>query len=192
MTVAALMQLYLLFLPLLLQAGVKPAPPPAPSVQSDTLDKSAYFAFVDREYIFTVEMVRPGVPLLNFISMSEKENNLQAKEVRVALENRKVPGRVFMVDTGDSKEPVLLTAVRMRPRSSFGMRLQGDFSNTSEIFGVSVRVGDEDFKLAPMTSFDFENLALKVSKLNLGSPDFSDDWRVLKMVEWGNRAPARR
>ncbi len=182
----------LLLLPLLAQAGARTVPPPTSPAQNGPLDKSAYFAFVDHEYIFTIEMVKPGVPLLNFISMSDKENNLEAKDVRLTLENRKVPGKVFMVDTSDSKQPVILASVHIRPRSSFGMRLQGEFGGVTELLGVSIRMGGEDFKLAPLTSFDFENLALKVNKLNLGSPDFSDDWRVLKMVELGSRSPARR
>ena len=50
----------------------------------------------------------------------------------------------------------------------------------------------EDFKLVPLTSFEFENLALKINRLNLGSPDFSDDWRVLKLDTLGARVPARK
>ena len=192
MVLPALVRFHSVIIALLVQSAIGPASPPGPSVENKPLDQSAYFAFVDREYIFTVEMVKPGVPLLNFISMSEKENNLEAKEVRLTLENRKVAGKVFMVDTGDSKEPVVISSVRMRPRSSFGMRLQGEFGSAKELLGVTVRVGAEDFSLAPLTSFDFENLALKVNKLNLGSPDFNDDWRVLKMAELGTRVRARR
>ena len=67
------------------------------------LDKSAYFAFVDREYIFTIEMVKPGVPLFNFISMTDAEQLLPAKEVRLTLDSRKALGKFFMVDTGRPK-----------------------------------------------------------------------------------------
>ncbi len=166
-----------------------PAAPPAPSAP---LQKSAYLAFVDRDFIFTVEIVKPGVPLFNFISMSDKDFNLLAKNVRLTLENRKVPGRYFMVDTGDPKEPMIVPSVHMRARSSFGVRLQGDFGAEKELEGATVRVGDEDLRLAPLASFDFENLALKVGRLNLGSPDFSDDWRVLKLEVIGSRGPAAR
>ena len=56
----------------------------------------------------------------------------------------------------------------------------------------TVRVGDEDLKLVPLASFDFENLALKVNRLNLRSPDFGDDWRILKLETMGTRERARR
>jgi hypothetical protein len=136
--------------------------------------------------------VSAGVPLFNFISMSDREFNLNAAEVRLTLENRKAPGKFFVIDTGDPKEPVITPSLRMRSRSAFGVRLQGEFDNAREVSGATVRVGDEDFNLVPLTSFDFENLALKVNRLNLGSPDFSDDWRVLKLEAMGSREPLKR
>ena len=178
----------------------KPAPRPsltrqpeaAPAAPGAPLEKSGYLAFVDREFIFTVEFVKPGVPLFNFISMSDKDYDLQAKNVRLTLENRKVPGLYFLVDTGDPKEPMIVPSVHMRSRSSFGVRLQGDFGTEKEVLGATVRVADQDMKLVPLASFDFENLALKVGRLNLGSPDFTDDWRILKLEPIGTRGPASR
>jgi len=157
-----------------------------------TLEKSAYFAFVDMDYIFTAEVFQPGVLLFNFVSMVDEEHQLQAKEIRLALENRKVPATLFMVDTGNPKEPLIVPNLRMRPRSSFGVRLQGDFGDARELYGAAVRLGEEDFNLAPLSSFDFENLALKVNRINLDSPDFWDDWRVLKLTAMGTRERIRR
>jgi hypothetical protein len=70
--------------------------------------------------------------------------------------------------------------------------LQGDFGDERELLGVTIRVGEEDFRLVPLASFDFENLSLKVNRLNLDSPDFRDDWRVLKLEMIGTRAPGGR
>jgi hypothetical protein len=151
------------------------------------LDRSSYFAFVDKEFLFTIEFVKPGVPLFNFVSLVDKENNLLAKQVRMTFDNRKVPGTFFVVDTGDPKEPIIVPSVRMKPKSSFGVRLQGDFGNSMEAWGVSITVGEEDFRLVPLTSFEFENLALKINRLNMSSPDLSDDWRVLKLENLGSR-----
>jgi hypothetical protein len=177
-------------------AAAQTAPPPAtpapPRADSRSLERSPYFAFVDRDYIFTVEMVKPGVPLLNFVSMADKERTLAAKQVRLALQNRKVPATFFLVDTGNPKEPVVVPSVRIRPRSSFGVRLQGEFGQEAELEGAVVGLAEEDLRLVPLTSLDFENLALKINRLNLGSPDFRDDWRVLKLDTLGDRAPARR
>jgi hypothetical protein len=165
---------------------------PQSPARSNPSDKSAYFAFADREYIFTIEVVAPGIPLINFISMSDQENNLLAREVRLTLENRKVPGKFFLVETGDAKQPVILPSLRMHPRSSFGMRLQGEFGEVRELSGAVVRIGLEDFKMAPLTSFEFESLVLKANRINLGSPDITDDWRVLKLEVLGSRVPVRR
>jgi len=177
---------------LLGQLPPKPLGSQAPKADSKSLEKSAYFVFIDREYIFTLEVVKPGVPLLNFVCMGDKQYNLLAKDIRVTLENRKVPGKVFVVDTGDPKQPLVTPTMRIRARSSFGVRLDGDFGDAKELYGVTLRLGPDDFKLVALASFDFENLALKINKLNLGSPDFSDDWRVLKLDTLGTRSPARK
>lgn len=154
--------------------------------------KSAYFAFVDREFIFTLEFIKPGVPLFNFVSLADEDRSLQAKEVRLVLGARTVTGRHFAIDTGDPQEPVIVASLQIRPRSSFGVALRGDFADAREASGVTVRAGDEEFRLAPLSSFDFENLVLKVNRLNLGSPDFRDDFRVLKLSEIGTRQRVRR
>ena len=170
-----------------------------PPVQSQTRDensrpdKSAYLAFVDHDYIFTIEMVKPGVPLLNFVSMAaDAERTLAAKELRLTLANRKAPARFFVVDTGDPKQPITTPSLKMRPRSAFGVRVQGDFGDVRELLGAVITAGNEEFKLVPITSFEFENLALKINRVNLGSPDFSDDWRALKFELIGIRTRLRR
>jgi len=182
------------FLWLILLSQVPQSGPTGQTKSTGTgdLEKSAYFAFVDRDYIFTIEVVAPGVPLLNFVSMTDDSKPLSAKQVRLALENRKVPAKSFLMDTGDPKEPVRMPSLPMRPRSSFGVRVQGDFGDATELMGVTIQVGAEDFKLVPLTSLAFENLVLKVNRINLGSPDFRDDWQVLKLEVMGTRAAAAR
>lgn len=156
------------------------------------LEKSAYLAFVDRDYIFTVEVVNPGIVILNFVSMADTARTLPAKQIRIKLETRTVPVRFFLVDTGDPKQPITTPSVTMRPRSSFGVRLQGDLGDARELSGVVIRLGDEEIKLAPLSSMVFENLVLKVNRINLNSPDFKEDWAVLKLEVIGSRAPAPR
>lgn len=186
------MQLVLAILLAFLQASPQTQVTPAPRMDSKPLDKSRYFAYVGRDFVFTIEVVKPGVPIFNFVSLEDTEYNLLAKQVRVTLATRKVPGMYFVVDTGDPKEPIVVPSVRMRPKSSFGVRLQGEFGEEKELLGVSVQVGSQDFKLVPLSGFDFENLALKVNRLNLNSPDLDDDWRVLKLENLGSRSPAPR
>ncbi|MFH1574599.1 MAG: hypothetical protein ABIG68_11480 [Acidobacteriota bacterium] len=165
------------------QEQAKPVAPP---------ETSGYFAFVDRDFIFTIEVVQPGVPLFNFVSMVEEEHQLPAREVRLALQNRTVPATFFLVDTGNPDEPLIVPSLRIRPRSSFGVRLQGEYGENRELYGASVRLGPEDLHLALLSSFEFENLVLKINRINLGSPDFRDDWRVLKIEPMGRRERIRR
>jgi hypothetical protein len=157
---------------------------------SRPLEKSAYFAFVDHDYIFTIEVVKPGVPLLNFVSLTDQENSIPAKNIRLSLENRKVAPRFFTIETGD--QPISVSSAMVRPRSSFGLRLNGDFGSAKELWGATIQMGTEDFKLIPLRSFEFETLAIKVNRINLGSPDFSEDRRVLQLESMGTRSPARK
>jgi hypothetical protein len=165
-------------------------PPNKPTAGSRPLDKSACFAFVDRDYIFTLEIVKPGVPLLNFVSMADEDRKLMAKDVRLTLENRKAPGKVFAIETGDISQPLNTALLTIHPRSSFGARLVGDFDNVKEALGVGIQFGEEELKLVPLTNYDFEILVLKIDRINLGSPDFSQDWQVLRMDKLGSRSPS--
>jgi hypothetical protein len=162
------------------------APVPSAS-QGKPLEKGAYFAFVDREYIFTFEIIRPGVAILNFVSMADVEKSLLANQVRLSLENRKVTPKLFKVDTSDPKSPILVASMRIRPRSSFGVIISDVFGKESELYAVALRMGGEEFRLEAISGFEFEKLVLKVGKINLGSPDFSDDWRVLRLDYLGTR-----
>jgi hypothetical protein len=162
-----------------------------PSTENPPLEKSAYFAFVDREYIFTIEMVKPGAPMLNFISMTDQDVVLPARNIRLGLENRSAVVKFYTIETG-AREPMAVSTITMHPRSYFGFQLNGDFGDAKELFGASIKLGAEDVKLVPLKRFDFETLAAKVSRINLGSPDFNDDWRVLKLESMGTRSRTRK
>ena len=162
------------------------------SAENNPRDKSAYFAFVDHDYIFTIEVVKPGIPLLNFVSMTNEENRIYAKGIRLALANRKSTARLLSVETGEFRQPMSIPSIAVHPKSSFGVRIDGDFGNVTELSGATIRLGDEDFQLAPLSHFEFESLALKVNHLNLGSPDFFEDWHVLKLEWLGSRSPAHK
>jgi hypothetical protein len=160
--------------------------------QDAPLEKSAYFAFVGRDYIFTIEMVKPGVPLLNFVSMMERDIPIAAKNVRLILENRKAAGKIFAIEAGAFQQPMMVLNLTMHSRSSFGVRIDGDFGKAVEIYGAAIRIENEDFRLIPLNPFDFESLVLKVNRLNLGSPDFSEDWQVLQLKRLGTKSSLRR
>src|SRR5512138_1268282 len=79
--------------------------------EKQPLQKSAYYAFVDREYIFTVEIVKPGIPLLNFVSMADEESRIYAKDIRLTLENRKASPKFLSVETGEFQHPMSVVSI---------------------------------------------------------------------------------
>jgi len=185
--------MHLYHLLLLAFLGLLPqAPAEMPSTEKQPLEKSAYFAFVGRDYIFTIEVVKPGIPILNFVSMTEQDIRLSAKNVRLTLGNRKAPVSLFAVESGDFQKAMVVPSLTIHPRSSFGVRLDGNFGKAEELYGATIGLGVEDLKLAPLTIFGFESLVLKVNNLNLGSPDFREDWQTLRLEVLGSRSPARR
>jgi hypothetical protein len=161
--------------------------------ETDTaLKKSAYFAFVGREFIFTIEVVKPGTPILNFVSITDRDENLQAKSIRLSFGNRQIAAELFSIETDRYQQPSLVPSLTMHPRSSFGFRLEGNFGKSIEISGAEIRLGEDTFKLAPLSKFDFETLVRKINRINLGSPDFRDDYRVLKLDYLGSRLSKSR
>lgn len=175
---------YITLLGLLLVAAVVTAF----AEEASSPKKSAYFAFVDREYIFTIEVIKPGTSILNFVSLIDQEKKLDAKNVVLFLGNRKVAAKLFFVEAGPGQQPIAVSSLQMHPRSSFGFRLQGSFGDATELHGAEIRLDRELFKLAPLSEFDFETLVRKVNRINLESPDFRDDYRVLKLEHIGTRS----
>jgi hypothetical protein len=174
-----------------LVSQVIPGPGAMPVDQvSQSPESSSYFAYADREFIFTIEIINSGVPILNFVSMSEEQRTLFANQIRFEVGNRRIQGKLFQVDTGNPKEPLMTASFRIRPRSSFGAAVKGELEDAKEFASITLQIGSEVFKLVPLAGFDFENLVLKVNRINLDSPDFRDDWRILKLDYLGARSPA--
>jgi hypothetical protein len=154
----------------------------------EKLEKSPYFAYVGREFIFTIEVVKPGVPLLNYVSMTDHREKLQAKNIILTLGNRRAAARLLHIETDRYQESIVVPTTGMNPRSSFGFRLEGNFGDAEELYGAEIILGETEFTLFPLSKFDFETLVRKVDRLNLQSPDFRDDFRVLKLDLIGKRS----
>jgi hypothetical protein len=154
----------------------------------EKLEKSPYFAYVGREFIFTIEVVKPGVPLLNFVSMTDHKEKLQAKNIILILGNRRASTRLLHIETDRYQESIVVPTTSMNPRSSFGFRLEGNFGDAAELHGAEISLDAAKFTLAPLSKFDFETLVRKIDRLNLRSPDFRDDFRVLNLDLIGERS----
>ena len=147
----------------------------------EPLKESPYFAYVGREYIFTIEIVKPGNPILNFVSMTDREEKLRAKDVRLDLGNRQAAARLFHIELDRNQQDITVPSISVHPRSSFGFSLGGSFGNTQTLRGVEIDFNEGKFKLAPLAAFDFETLVRKINRINLKSPDFRDDFQVLNL-----------
>lgn len=161
-----------------------------PTHQDDAPSKR-HFLFLDYEFIFTLELVQSGIPILNFINLGTKSYNLQASDVRIIAGIKLYKPRLFDVETADPNDPLRVSSIRIRPRSSFGITLIGDLAPVSEIDRVSIKLGQNHFDLRSISSKSFDTLSEKIMRINLLSPNIRDDFRVLelKSMGWRRRIP---
>jgi hypothetical protein len=146
-----------------------------------------HFIFLDQEIILTLELVRPGVPIFNFVNLGNGSFLLQASNVRIISGIKLYRPNLFDIDTSTRNDPLRVSAIKVHPHSSFGLTLKGNIEAITEIDRVTIELGPDRFELQSISTQDFEALSAKISKLSLISPDIRDDFRVLEIKSLGSR-----
>lgn len=160
--------------------------PPA-GAQTQEQPSRRHFIFLDQEIILTLELVRPGVPIFNFVNLGNGSYLLQASDVRIISGIKMHRPVLFDVETSTRDDPLRVSAIKVHPHSSFGITLKGNIEGIAEIDRVTVELGPSRFELQSLSPQGFEALSRKISKLNLISPDIRDDFRVLELNTIGSR-----
>jgi hypothetical protein len=146
-----------------------------------------HFIFLDQEFIFTLELVQAGVPILNFVNLGSGNYHLQAPEVRIISGIKLYRPRLFDVETSDRRDPLRVGSLKIHPHSSFGVTLMGDLSQVTEIDRVTIQIGTDQFNLQSISAKAFDALSQKIGNINLLSPDIREDFRVLELQPLGQR-----
>ncbi len=184
LTLLGWMAWILLAAPLAAQTGPAPG---GSGAGGETKASKRHFAFVDFDFIFTLELVRPGVPILNFVLPGKGNYFLKADDIRILAGIKLYRPRLMEVDTGQARDSMRISGIQVHPHSSFGLTLLGDFAGVDAIDRVSIRMGSNQFQLEAIDGESFEVLARQVNRLNLLSPDIREDYRVLKILPRGRR-----
>lgn len=157
-------------------------------VQEKAKPTGKWFAFVDYEFLFTLELVRPGTPILNFVNMGRSSPYLNVSEIRLVSGIKLYRPQLFRIDTSDDKDPMRIASLHVLPKSSFGLTLMGqDIRELESIDKVTIKLGSNQFYLQALEEAAFETLVKKVNQISLISPDIREDFRVLDLRPLGRR-----
>lgn len=146
-----------------------------------------HFIFLDQEFILTLELVRPGVPIFNFINLGNGSYQLTASDIRIIAGIKLFRPNLFDVETSNRRDPLRVGSMRVHPHSSFGVTLRGNLETVEAIDRVSVQLGSDRFELRSISLPEFDDLSKKISQINLVSPDIREDFRVLELKPLGTR-----
>jgi hypothetical protein len=146
-----------------------------------------HFIFLDQEFILTLELVRPGIPIFNFINLGNGTFQLPATDIRMISGIKLFRPELFDVETSNRQDPLRVGSLKVRPHSSFGVTLKGNLESVQEIDRVTVELGLNRFEMQAISLPEFESLSRKIAQLNLISPDIREDFRVLELKPLGTR-----
>jgi TonB family protein len=134
------------------------------------------FAFVNSRYAITAEIAAEHKFIVNFINFSDFVVVLQPNEfIYRGASGRFYIGQVYELEGNNARgEPQKYAAsYLMKGRSFAGLSIVGAFREKDQIEEISVRIGAKRFYLQPLESTAFEQLAAKVSNLDLESPNIA-------------------
>ena len=156
---------------------------------------SACHVFIDDENIWTLEIDRTSdgtvVPLLNIIAFTAGRWDLRPEQIQLyGPDSSPAQVREFWMETGAPDEPY----IKMRYLAVLGdsfipLELVGDFNGLDALSRVAIDLGRDRFELAPLDCGDYDQLAGKIDRVNLDSPDLWEDFRVLGIEFVGKRLP---
>jgi TonB family protein len=134
------------------------------------------FAFVSSQYVITAEVASAHVFVMNFINLSEFLVVIQPNEfIYRGASGRFYIGQVFDLEyknpRGETQK--YSASYLLKGHSFIGLSIVGAFHELDRIEEISVRLGPKRFYLQPLESALFEQLAAKISRLDLENPNAS-------------------
>jgi TonB family protein len=132
------------------------------------------FAFVNSQYIITAEVASEHTFVVNFINLSDYVIVVQPNEfIYRGASGLRYIGQVFEWEHQDSRGEAMRysASILIKGHSFTGMTIVGAFHEQDQIDELSVRIGSRRYYLQSVGKVVFEQLAAKVSQLDLENPD---------------------
>ena len=170
---------------------------------SEVLEGKYYFknpsvsrchVFIDQKNIWTLEtIVTPGgeiIPILNIVTLSTGKWEFRPRQIHIFnMSGSRAHITKMAMDTGSLGESYLTTYLFIRGNSLIGLELLGNFNHFAEPASVSIDLEKNRFKLKSIDCADFEHLTEKINRINLNSPNVSEDFEVLQINPLGSIDP---
>jgi TonB family protein len=134
------------------------------------------FAFVNTRYVITAEVESKSAFMVNVINLADSVIVLQPNEIIYkGNSGRFYIGQVFDLESKNTRgETQKYSASYLLKEHTFvGLTLVGAFYEQDQIDEISLRIGAKRFILQPLDGGAFEQLASKISKLELENPNAS-------------------
>lgn len=168
----------------------------SPTDTREAATASACHAFVDFENIWTVELIRSRdeeiTPILNIITFTKGEWDLRPDQIHIFnREGKEARIKRFALDTGVPGDAYKSNYLKVLGNSFVGVDLEGklkvkDFPTSPR---VTIDLAHHRFELQPLDCEAFDNLAVRINKINFNSPDIRDDFDLIKIPHLGRRLP---
>ena len=131
------------------------------------------FAYVDHRYAITAEIASEHRFVLNFINLSDFVIVIQPSEfIYRGASGRFYIGQVFEMESKNQRGETqkYSASYLLKGHSFIGFAIIGAFHELDQIEDISVRIGARRYYLQPVESSQFEQLAAKLSNLDLENP----------------------
>lgn len=145
------------------------------------------FAFINSQYAITAEVASAHSFIVNFINLSDFVIVIQPNElIYSGASGRFYIGQVFDLEYKNPRgETQKYSASYLLKGHSFvGLSIIGAFHELDQIVEISIRIGAKRFYLQPLESTLFDQLAAKITRLDLENPSSSaalDEANILEM-----------
>jgi TonB family protein len=147
------------------------------------------YAYVGPQYIVTAEIASTRSFILNFINLSDFVIVVQPSEfIYKGTSGRFYIGQVFEQEHKDNRgEPMRFSAsVLLKGRSFTGLTIQGAFREADQIEEMSIRIGAKRYYMQPVEKVLFDQLAAKISDLDLKNPNMRAALQEANIAEQGS------
>jgi TonB family protein len=151
--------------------------------------ESKAFAYVSNNYIITAEVAGERAFILNFINMSDYVLVMQPSEfIYRGSSGRCYIGQVFEKEHKDlrGEEQIYTASIMLKGHSFTGLNIVGAFHEQEKIEEISLRIGTKRFYLRALDKTSFDQLAKKISSLDLEDMDSAVMLQAANISEIGS------
>lgn len=147
------------------------------------------FVFADSHYVITAEVGSVHSFILNFINLSDFVIVVQPNEfIYKGASGRFYIGQVYERGIKDTKgqSQKYSASILLKGHSFTGLTMVGSFQEQDQIVELSVRIGAKRYYPQPVDKSAFEQLAAKISKLDLNNTNSAAALAETNLSEMGN------